>query len=150
MTDVRKNYELAFHINPNLEESRIVTIANELKEKLTAMDAVISFAREPERTRLSYEIAHNAQVYFGYIQFNTENTEGLATVQEYIHLNNDILRSIILRLPSDAEKSQAILRQQKAKDRIEKKARAALPKSAPSPIQNATLDKELEDIIEKL
>jgi hypothetical protein len=88
------------------------------------------------------------QSYFGYIQFNMESGEGLAGVEEYIKLNNDIIRSVILRLPSDAEKSQAIMRQAKARERIEKKAKAATPKQAP--VQNEKLDKELEDIIEKL
>ena len=148
MSETKRNYELAFHINPNMEESRVAQISNELKEKLTAGQGVITFAREPERTGLSYEIAHHAQAYFGYIQFNMEDGEGLAGVQEYISLNNDILRSILWRLPSDAEKSQAIPRQTKARERIEKKARAALPK-APT-IPNEALDKELEDIIEKL
>ncbi len=149
MHDPRRNYELAFHINPNLDETRITQISNELKEKVAAIPAVISFVREPERTRLSYEIDHNGQSFFGYIQFNLESPEGLPAVEEYIKLNSDILRSVILRLPSDAQKQQATMRQAKARERLEKKAKAT-SKAPVAPVQNEKLDKELEDIIEKL
>ena len=148
MSEIKRNYELGFHINPNLEESRIAQISTELKEQLTKSQAGISFAREPERTRLSYPIDHNANSFFGYIQFNTENPEGLASVEEYIKLNTDIIRSLIIRLPSDAQKSQAIMRQQKARERMEKKIKTAAPK-APA-VSEEKLEKELEDIIEKL
>jgi ribosomal protein S6 len=149
MSDVRRNYELAFHINPNVEESMIATISNELKAELEKAQATISFAKEPERQRLSYEIAHNSSSYFGYIQFNMESVEGLAGVEEYIKLNNNIIRSLILRLPSDAQKSQALERQMKAKERLEKRAQAT-SKQAGSAVPNEKLDKELETIIEKL
>lgn len=157
MAEIRRNYELAFHINQNLEESRISQIANELQEQLTKNGAMVTFAKEPERQRLSYEIAHNAGSYFGYIQFNigdqSELPEGrqgaLAVAEEYIKLNNDILRSVILRLPSDAQKSQALERQMKAKERLEKRAQANTKTATPA-VPNEKLDKELETIIEKL
>jgi ribosomal protein S6 len=155
MSDIRRNYELAFHINQNLEESRILTIASELKDELVKGRATISFAKEPERQRLSYEIKHNAGSFFGYIQFNMAPAEteaqGLAGVEEYIKLNNDILRSLIIRLPSDAQKSQALERQIKAKERLEKRAQAGTKASSTRPsADGAKLDKELETIIDKL
>ncbi len=151
MSDIRRNYELAFHINPNLDEARIAQISNELKDQLTKVQAMITFAKEPERQHLSYEIAHNKNSYFGYIQFNIENPEGLAGVEEYIKLNNDILRSLVLRLPSDAQKSQALERQMKAKERLEKRAQAAkAPQTTKPAADGEKLDKDLENIIEKL
>jgi len=187
MSDVRRNYELAFHINQNLEESRIMTIANELKDELVKGGATVTFAKEPERQRLSYPIKHNEGSFFGYIQFNMAGHEddlpaqaglprnttptsdsqsespsrrqvgddirGLAGVEEYIKLNNDILRSLILRLPSDAQKSQALERQMKAKERLEKRAQAttkAAPADKPSSADGEKLGKAVEDIIEKL
>ena len=123
-------------------------IASELKDELVKGGATIMFAKEPERQRLSYEIRHNAGSFFGYFQFSSENPEGLAGVEEYIKLNNDILRSLILRLPSDAQKSQALERQMKAKQRLEKRAQATA-KATPA-VPNEKLDKELETIIDKL
>ena len=149
MSDARRNYELAFHINPNMDEARVAQISNEIQEQLTKNGAMVTFAKEPERQRLSYEIVHNATSYFGYVQFNIENPEGLAGVEEYIKLNNDILRSLIVRLPSDAQKSQALERQMKAKERLEKRAQASVKAGTPA-VPNEKLDKEVEDIIEKL
>jgi len=161
MSDVRRNYELAFHINQNLEESRIMKIADELKDQLTKGGATITFAKEPERQRLSYEIKHNAGSFFGYIQFSMTGEENdsleesdapkqsrLAGVEEYINLNNDILRSLILRLQSDTQKNQALQRQIKARERLEKRAQAA-NKEVPV-VENKELDKEVETIIDKL
>lgn len=126
-----------------------MSIANELKSELEKGGAVVSFAKDPERQRLSYDIKHNAQSYFGYIQFSLENAEGLASVEEYIKLNPDIIRSLTVRLPSDAQKSQALERQMKARERLEKRAQTSA-KSAPKAPSNEKLDKEVEDIIEKL
>ena len=134
-----------------------MTIASEMKDELVKGGATITFAKEPERQRLSYEIKHNAGSFFGYIQFNLpsgneDGISGLVGVEEYINLNNDILRSLILRLPSDAQKSQTLERQLKAKERLEKRAQAvtkAGPESRPS-VDGEKLDKAVEDIIEKL
>ena len=157
MSDLKKNYELAFHINPNLAESRITEIKSELEKELVSSGAVISYIKEPERTRLSYPIKKNGNSYFGFIHFSTQPNDSsdndtgrqgsLLAVEEYIKLNPDILRSLILCLPSDAQKNQAIMRQAKARERMEKKAKIA-PKVPVVP--NEKLDKELEDIIEKL
>ena len=149
MSETRRNYELAFHINPNLDEAKIAQISNELKEQLTKHGNVVTFAQEPERKRLSYEVQGNGHAYFGYIQFNTDNAEGLAAVQEYIKLNPEVLRSLIIRLPSDAKKNEAIMRQQKAREHMER-ARTAAPKGGPAPVENKELDKEIENIIEKI
>lgn len=137
-------------------------IANELKDELVKGGATVTFAKEPERQRLSYDIKHNAGSFFGYLQFNMPTGEeggpglpaqtGLAGVEEYIKLNNDILRSLIIRLPSDAQKSQALERQMKAKERLEKRAQA-VTKAGSKPRSSADgekLEKEVEDIIEKL
>ncbi len=53
-----------------------------------------------------------------------------------------------MRLPSDSQKNQAIMRQAKARERMEKKARAVAPRAPAA--SNEKLEKELEDIIEKL
>ncbi len=73
MSDLKRNYELAFHINPNLEEARISQIKSELEKELMAGGSTITYAKDPERTRLSYPIGANNQAYFGYIQFQNEN-----------------------------------------------------------------------------
>ena len=85
-----------------------------------------------------------------------DDIQHLTGVEEYIKLNNDILRSLILRLPSDAQKSQALERQMKARERLEKRAQAttkATPTdkpSSPSSADREKLEKAVEDIIEKL
>lgn len=130
-----------------MEETRAEQIRTDLEQELVKNGASITYAKAPEKIRLSYEVKGNQQAYFGYIQFNTENPEGLRPLEEHIKLNPDIIRSLVLRLPSDAQKNQQIMRQAKARERIQKMAKP-LPQQPAVP--NEKLDKELEDIIEKL
>ena len=69
-------------------------------------------------------------------------------MEEYIKLNPDIIRSLIIRLPSDAQKNQALMRQAKARERMERKSKIMSPKGPA--VSEEKLEKELEDIIKKL
>ncbi|MBI2068503.1 MAG: 30S ribosomal protein S6 [Candidatus Yanofskybacteria bacterium] len=69
----KQNYELAFHLNPNLEESKVQETKQALEKSITGRNGNVLFSREPEKMRLSYQIKHNDNAFFGYIQFTVEN-----------------------------------------------------------------------------
>ena len=71
------NYELAFHLNPNLEEDRTKEIKQGIESIITSNKGVISYSKEPEKIRLSYEIKHVGNSYFSYIQFNLSESQAL-------------------------------------------------------------------------
>jgi len=137
-------YELAFHLNPDLEESQVQQLAQNIENYITSSGGVISFKKEPERIRLSYPIEHKNQAYFGYIHFNLDNKEGLATIDEQMRLNNDILRHLTVKMPADMGKPKFRFKPQKPKTVTEK------PAEKPTLEQSKELDKELEDIIGNL
>ena len=150
MADKSHNYELAFHIMPNLEESRIGEIKLELESLITSKGAVISYSRVPEKTRLSYLVKDQRNAFFGYIHFTLPNPEeSLAEVNEHLRRHGDILRYIILKTPSDLQKGRDMLKQLKMKERAERKPKAA-PKAPVTEEEKKKLDEQLEDIIEKL
>ena len=118
------NYELAFHLNPNLEEAKVKEIRQSIENIITSNKGVISYSKEPEKIRLSYEIKHVGNSYFGYIQFNLSEPQVLDELNEKLKLNPEVLRCLIIKLPSDLQKKQSMLKQIKMKERQEKRAQS--------------------------
>ena len=137
-------YELAFHLNPDMEETQARQLAQNIENYITSAGGVVSFKKEPERTRLSYPIKHNQQAYFGYVHFNLDNKEGLATIDEQMRFNNDILRYLTVKVPADTSKVKFRFKPQKPKTVTEK------PAEPKTPEETKELEKQLEDIIGNL
>ena len=141
------NYELAYHLNPNIEEARVLQVKQEIQDYITSSKGVISYTKDPERTRLSYPIKHNSASYFGYFHFSIDNAEeGLVQLNDHLKLNTDMMRYLLVKMPSDAEKKQMALRQVKARERMDRKV---APKPM-TPKEDKEIEKQLEDVIEKL
>lgn len=144
-----QNYELAFHISSNVEETKLGQIKQDLESLITGKGGVISYSKEPERTRLSYQIQHQKNAYFGYIHFSLPSPEeALKELNDNLRLNNDFLRFLIIKMPSDLQKGKDMLRQIKMKERAERK-----PKAAPKQVtekEEKEIEKQLEEVIEKL
>lgn len=137
-------YELAFHLNPDLEETRVRQLAQNIENYVTSAGGVVSFKKDPGKTRLSYPIKHKKQAYFGYIHFNLELKEKLASIDEQIKLNNDILRYLIVKVPTDSGKVKFNFKPQKSKVAPEKSPERKTPE------ETKDMEKQLEDIIENL
>ena len=144
------NYELAFHLNPNLEEAKVREIKEKIESIITSNKGVISYSKEPEKIRLSYEIKHIGNSFFGYIQFNLSESRALEELNEQLKLNPDVMRYLIIKLPSDLQKKQSMLKQIKMKERQEKRAQAKATVPGEPKKDSKELDKKLEEIIEGL
>lgn len=145
---LQTNYELAFHINPNLEEAKAREIQQGMENIITTNKGVVSYSKEPEKIRLSYKIKHQGNSFFGYIQFNLSDATGLDELNEQLKLNPEVLRHLIIKLPSDLQKKQHMLKQVKMRERQEKRTQTKVV--APTPRETKELDKKLEEIIEGL
>ena len=145
MTDKDKIiYELAFHLNPNVEESKVQQTGQQIEEYVTSNGGIISFRKEPERARLSYPIKHNKSAYFGYLHFTLNSPESLTKIDEQVKLNNDIVRYLLVKVPADSGKVKFRFKPQKPRTMQEK------PTEKSTPEQSKELDKELEGILENL
>ena len=144
------NYELAFHLNPNLEEAKVREIKENVEKIITSNEGVISYSKEPEKIRLSYEIKHQRNSFFSYIQFNLSGSKALDELNEQLKLNPDVLRYLIIKLPSDLQKKQSMLKQIKMKERQEKRAQVKATTPTEPKKDSKELDKKLEEIIEGL
>lgn len=145
----KQNYELAFHVSSEVPETDLGQMRQDIESLITGKGGVISYSKEPERTRLSYPINHQRQAYFGYVHFGLSSPEEvLKDLDATLRLNNRILRYLIVKMPSDLQKGKDMLRQIKMKERSERK-----PKAAPKQVtekEEKEIEKQLEEVIEKL
>jgi len=147
-------YELAFHLDPSLEEASVVKIKEDIERSIISNGGAISFSKEPEKIKLSYPIKDQKMSYFGYIHFNVDESSRLKQIQEHVMLSQSILRFLILKLETDSQKQKDAMKRMALGERA-RKSRAASQKAesdkaAESPVQEAELEKKLEEIIEKL
>src|SRR3989338_1078229 len=145
MADRSHNYELAYHINPDTDEASLTAARQHLERDLNGIGAVITFTKEPEKTRLSYPIGHSQSSFFGYFNFTLQNGEGLNSLDGQIKLMPEVMRYLILKLPANAPKSKTQTRQYRPHDRLNKKP---VPKATEQ--ETKEMEKQLEDVIEKL
>jgi len=155
MSDDKQNYELAFHISSNLEEADVWKTRQDMEKTVTSHGGVVSFAREPERFRLSYPIKHQSNSYFSYFDFNLESSEeSVYKIRDELKLNSNILRFLILKQKSESKiRKEDIIRRLAAAEKRKARAKAA-EKAAAKPETPKTSEKaieeKLEEIIEKL
>src|ERR1700733_1388274 len=91
-------YELAYHLDGNLDEATLQAGRNELEQLLTSHNATIVVTKEPEKARLSYEIRHERTSFFGYFHFTIEDRQQLGTIDEQLRLNTHLIRYVMLKV----------------------------------------------------
>ncbi|OGN03936.1 MAG: hypothetical protein A2746_01870 [Candidatus Yanofskybacteria bacterium RIFCSPHIGHO2_01_FULL_44_22] len=146
MNENAQNYELAFHLNPKLEEPQALEFKQHIEEFITQAGGIVSFSSVPLKTRLSYTVKHQKNSFFTYIQFSLAAPDGIGQINSQLKLEPEILRHLFVKLPSEAEKKQEALRQMKIREKAGKKIPV---KTAPAP-ENKEIDKQLEEIIGNL
>jgi small subunit ribosomal protein S6 len=145
---VKQNYELAFHLNPNLEESKINEHKEGLEKLITSHKGLITYTKVPEKMRLSYPIRHQRASFFGYINFSLTEPDQLDLITEQLRLDNDIVRYLLLKLETDAQRQKAIAKMTEQKDRQERRARKTQKPAEPT--DNKEMEKQLEEVIGNL
>ncbi len=140
----QKTYELAYHLNPNLEEAMIAKNTQELEQLISQYGGYVVSAQKPEKTHLSYPIKHLHYAYFGTFYF-TLTPDKLEKINAHIKLDNNIVRYMII--------NKNIQESQRA-PRIEDVAMRSPAKThAPKAEQQATqqqMEQELENVLENI
>ncbi len=152
---MHKTYELAFHLDPNLEEANVSQIKEDIEKTINSNGGSVSFSKEPEKTRLSYPVKDNTTAYFGYMHFSIDDSENLKQVDEHMKRSPSVLRYLLLKFEADTQKDRDIMRRmtmggeraKKGRDSFQKKE---VSKPAELPVQEEELEKKLEEIIDKL
>jgi ribosomal protein S6 len=150
----KQTYELAFHLNPALEEADVQRIRQELEKIITTNGGIISFSKDPEKIRLAYPIKHLLNSNFGYMNFNLELPELVNQIRDEVKLNHDVIRFLILRHEEESKKrKEDVVRRMAAAER--RKARLKVEKAAGAKadapkMDEKKIDEKLEEIIDKL
>lgn len=141
-------YELAYHIDPKLEEAQVKIRMQEVESLIVQNGGTVMVSREAKKVRLSYPIEHQRSAYMGLLDFSGP-TDMLSAVNAQLKLQNDILRFLIIAKP---EKELRVLGEQRAR----KIRTHAVQPSAPqtkkeiTPGEEKEMEKKLEDVLEKI
>ena len=151
-TDINpKTYELAYHINPDLEEAAVRVQVQELNDLIAQNGGSVSISRDPRKSHLSYPIKNKHYAYFGLMDF-TALPEVIEKVNAQIKLQNSVLRYLLLAKPD--MKELRILGQHRSRPRVrthEPVAPMEAAKQKPKTKEETEqLEKDIEKVIEGL
>src|SRR3989344_9568738 len=100
MTEVQenttKNYELAFHLTPDLNDDEAKKEAVLIEDMVKKTGGMVVFFKEPARTRLSYPIKQKGAGYFSFINFSS-GPEAIEKINGDMKTQNNVLRHMIIQ-----------------------------------------------------
>ena len=148
-----KTYELAFHLNPDLEEAEVRVRLQELDGLIAQSGGSTLTSRDPRKSHLSYPIKNKHYAYFGLIDFSAL-PETIEKVNAQMKLQSGVMRYLLLAKPDIKE--LRILGQHRSRPRMMKThepAAAETAKKAPkvkTKGETEQLEQEIEKAIEGL
>lgn len=145
------NYELAYHLNPDIEEGEMKNQVQELEKALTENGATVLISREPKKRPLSYPIRKKSYSYFGVLDFNA-SPEATEKINSQMKLQNQILRFLVLKKPSQ-EKGLRTLGLERPRPRMKTHEPTAISREAAKSkeeIKPEQLEKEIEEALERI
>lgn len=142
------NYELGFHLVPELEESATAGKLKEIEDVISRLGGTILNSREPKKQRLSYPLNHKRFSFFGVVEFKSP-TEAIKPLENQLKLNDSLLRFLILKV----KENQRVLRSIKetsSRPRIRTHTPPAPDQKPKEEVKPEEIEKQIEDVITKL
>lgn len=143
-----KNYELAFHLFPELEEKESVKKFREIEESVTQLRGTILASREPKKQHLSYPINHKKYGLFGVINFQSP-AEAIAPLESQLKLNDSVLRFLVLKIKENA-KMLRTLKESAPHGKIKTHTPPKPEEKPKEKIRPEVMEKQIEDVIGNL
>lgn len=150
-----RNYELAYHLNPDIEESDLTGRFQELEKIVTENGGSVLISKEPKKKHLSYPLKKKNYAYFGVIDFNAP-PESLEKVNARMKLQNNILRYLLTQ-KSDGKKELRVLGTERPRPRMKTHEPSAVgrenlekPAKTGEETKPEQIEKEIEEVLEKL
>ncbi|MEK7166688.1 MAG: 30S ribosomal protein S6, partial [Patescibacteria group bacterium] len=97
-----KTYELAYHLNPDLEEATVRTQVQELNDLIAQNGGSVLISSNPRKSHLSYPIKNKHYAYFGIMEFGAM-PEVIEKVNAQMKLQNSVMRYLLLAKPDIKE-----------------------------------------------
>lgn len=92
-----KKYEIMFIVKSTLDEATIKSVAENMKNVITAKGGKVENTKEMGQRELAYEINKHKNGY--YFLFNVEcNSEAIAEFSRVANVSEDIIRHLIVNI----------------------------------------------------
>ena len=153
-----KNYELAFHINPDMEEADIKKHAQDVNDLVTQSGGTILTLQEPKKIHLSYPLKQKNYGYFCTTIFSGE-PETIEKINSQIKLHSEILRYLIISLPKTGKEIRTLgsprlrtvrVRPTSTSLKTEVGGTSEKPKIEKSEASEKEIEKSIEEVIKGL
>ena len=143
-----ENYELGFHLLPELEEGKIAEKTQEIEEMIAKLGGSVVNSRQPKKQHLSYPIDHQRYSYFGVISFKLPAIAS-DQLRDNLKLEETVLRSLILKVKEN-QKVLRTIKDQSAKPRIRTHTPTKPDAKPKEEIKPEVMEKQIEEVIEGL
>lgn len=142
-------YELAYHITPDLEEAAAKTRGQELETLLTQSGGAVVTSREPKKIHLSYPLAHKHYAYFGVMDFSA-SAEAIENINAQMKLQEGILRFMVVKKPQVKEVRALGDRSRSRRVHVAPTHKPGTTPEIKPKQEEKIIEKELADVLEKL
>lgn len=105
MNKRRTLYESTFIVNATLEDPQIEQVIEKVKEQLAKMNADLKDLYRWGRKRFAFPIKKKNNGYYVVMEFEAD-TDAVSKLDRFFHIEENILRSLILKLDKHALKSR--------------------------------------------
>ena len=143
-----ENYELGFHLVPELEEADLKNKTQELETNIARLGGVVLLNKEPRKQRLSYPINHKRQAFFGTINFKSP-TLTIDDLKNSLKLNESLLRYLIIKVRENP-KVLRIAKESTVRAKVKTHIPPAPEAKPKEEIKPEVMEKQLEEAIENL
>lgn len=145
----KNNYELAFHLLPEIEGGEVATKAKEVEDIIVRNGGSILRSQEAKRKHLSYPIRQKHYALFGFFDF-TAPADAIEKINDQMKLQGDVLRYVVIKKGEHERILRSITPAKKRTPAKTQEAEALAKKTEKKAAEPEQMEKQLEEVIEKL
>ena len=149
----KKQYELAYHLMPEFDESELPAKVAEIQKIITQNGGAILKSQEPKKKHLSYPIKLKNYANFGVMEFEAL-AENIESINTQMKMQTDILRYLLIQGYGEGKVLRSLV-PSKRRARPAKQGEVVEPTSQPIRAKEESakpeeIEKQLEDVIGKI
>lgn len=152
-TTSKNQYELAYHLMPELDEKELPGKVAEIEKIITKNNGAVLTSKEPKKKHLSYPIKLKHYAYFGVLEFEAL-PENIDNINTQMKLQGDVLRYLLIhgygsgKVLRSLTSSGRRTRVAKPGESVEQAGKPIRPKEESAKPEK--IEKQLEDVIGKI
>lgn len=155
ISDELKVYEVGFHLVPSISEEQVAVELADIKKSIEKNGGIFLSEEAPKLHPLAYEIAKKVggvnrkftQAYFGFIKFEAAG-ETVVNIKTDLDKKDSIIRFIMIKTIKDNTLyGLRVARSEGSGKAIRKPTKEEAGKGAVSPVAEAEIDKEIENLV---